>query len=856
MTLAGGTRIGPYEILSPLGAGGMGEVYRARDARLNRDVAIKVLPARVTSDADALSRFEREAKSVAALSHPNILSIFDFGSHDNVAYAVTELLDGQTLGELLESGPLPPRRASAIAREIAEGLAAAHGKGIVHRDLKPENVFVTKSGHVKILDFGLATETVAKAQEDTSAPTARRLTEPGTVMGTVGYMSPEQVRGKALDHRTDVFSFGAILYEMLAGRRAFAKPTAAETMTAILNEDPAELPQSSGLGSSLELVARRCLEKDPAVRFQDTHDVVFALEMASGGFRSSGAQPATSPSNVRAFPRWIAAALALAAVAAAAWFLARRGRPAEPPRFERVTFRRGYVRGARFGPDGRSIVYAAAWDGEPLKIYLKQPESADALALELPSANVLAISPSGELAIALDCLPTHNGICTGTLARVPLTGGSPREVSERVQQADFARDGSLAIVRDPGRGQKSRLEFPPGKLLYETDGHISFPRVSPDGRTIAFFDHPFWGDDQGFVAVVDLAGKKKTLTRHFESLRGLAWSPSGDEIWFTGAEPDLRVLYGVRLSGALRVLYRAPGTMTLADVSRDGKVLLGLEEERNAILGAGPGEKTERDLAWHDHSGLMGISDDGRLLLLVEESGVPGVASTLILRRLDGTPPIRLSETSLGLLSPDGTRVLSVVPGRKGSFRILPVGTGEPVPIATDGMEPIAAGWFPDGRRLFVALLPDRPPARLFIADSADGSKRPITLEGFAGRTEVVITPDSRDILARRQDGSWALYPVEGGPPVSLRGLLPQEQPLRFSSDGRFLFAQSRPQIPLRVFRIDFATGERTLWKELEPPDKAGLSYVRDVVLSRDAAAYAYQYRRWLSSLFVASGLR
>jgi len=294
MTLSTGTRLGPYEILSPLGAGGMGEVYRARDTRLGRDVAVKVLPGRVAGDAAALGRFEREAKAVAALSHPNILSIFDFGNEGGVAYAVMELLDGQTLGELLEGGPIAPRRAAGIAHELAEGLAAAHGKKIVHRDLKPENVFVAKSGHVKILDFGLAKDIAPPKADLTSAPTEKPLTEPGTVMGTVGYMSPEQVRGHALDHRTDVFSFGAILYEMLAGRRAFAKPTAAETMTAILKEDPPELPQSSGLASSLELVARRCVEKDSEARFQDTHDVVFALDMASQGFRTSGAQPAAA----------------------------------------------------------------------------------------------------------------------------------------------------------------------------------------------------------------------------------------------------------------------------------------------------------------------------------------------------------------------------------------------------------------------------------------------------------------------------------------------------------------------------------------------------------------------------------
>src|SRR5262249_55603264 len=227
------------------------------------------------------------------------------------------LLEGQTLAGLLAAGALPARRSAAIAREIAEGLAAAHAKGIVHRDLKPENVFVTKDGHVKILDFGLAGELVTLGDRGTSAPTEKPLTEPGTVMGTVGYMSPEQVRGEPLDHRSDVFSFGAVLYEMLSGRRAFQKPTAAETMTAILNDDPAELPASSGLGGSLELVARRCLEKDRTARFQDTRDLVFGVEMASAGVRGSGPQPGAAKPT--AWPRVAGAALALALLAAGAW---------------------------------------------------------------------------------------------------------------------------------------------------------------------------------------------------------------------------------------------------------------------------------------------------------------------------------------------------------------------------------------------------------------------------------------------------------------------------------------------------------------------------------------------------------
>ena len=246
MTLAAGTRLGPYEILAPIGAGGMGEVYRARDAKLDRDVAVKVLPSQLTSNPDALARFEREAKAVAALSHPNILAIFDFGTHDGVSYAVTELLEGETLRGKLDGSTVTHRQAVDWALQIARGLSAAHGKGVVHRDLKPDNVFVTNDGHVKILDFGLAKRVDAAPGQQTNAPTGTGggHTEPGTVMGTMGYMSPEQVRGLPVDHRTDLFSFGAILYELLSGHKAFKRDTASDTIAAILKEEPPELTQS------------------------------------------------------------------------------------------------------------------------------------------------------------------------------------------------------------------------------------------------------------------------------------------------------------------------------------------------------------------------------------------------------------------------------------------------------------------------------------------------------------------------------------------------------------------------------------------------------------------------------------
>jgi dipeptidyl aminopeptidase/acylaminoacyl peptidase len=853
--IAAGSRLGPYEVLGPLGAGGMGEVYRARDTRLGRDVAVKVLPESVARDPRALARFEREAKTVAALTHPNILAIHDFGSDGGVAYAVTELLEGQTLAALLAAGPLPARRSSAIAREMAEGLAAAHAKGIVHRDLKPENVFVTKDGHVKILDFGLAGDVVTLSASGTSAPTERPLTEPGTVMGTVGYMSPEQVRGAAVDSRSDVFSFGAVLYEMLSGRRAFQKPTAAETMTAVLNDEPPELPPLSGVASSLELVARRCLEKPPGERFQDTRDVVFALEMASGGL-GSGPQAASPATGNRRWRRLAPIALLLvAAVGAGVGLLSRRSRAPEPPRFSRATFRRGYVRGARFGADGRSIVYAAAWDGGPLKLYLKQPENPDPIPLALPSADILALSPSGELAIALDCRPSNNGICKGRLARVPMTGSSPREIAEDVQQADFGGNGELAIVREVTQQQKSRLEYPPGKLLYEaTNGYVSFPRVSPDGKRIAFFDHPVWRDDQGFVAVVDLGGKKKILTKSFASLRGLAWSPAGDEVWFTAVDTGQRALYAVKLSEALRTVYRAPGHVMLCDISRDGRVLLSREEERTVVLGAGPGDKLEKDLSWLDFTHINDISNDGKLVVLYEDTGeAAGSSGVLLLRNIDGSPPVRLGE-GYGQLSPDGKHVLAAVSGAA-ALKILPVGAGEQKTVKMDGLERLAAIWFPDSRRILVhGHKPGQPPA-LFLVDPDKGIEREIVLKD-APATGFVVTPDSRRIFADRSDGTWAFYPIDGGEPVPFRSILREEEPVRFSGDGRALFVERPRSLPLSVFRIDLASGARTHWRDFEPEDRAGLSYVRDVVLSADGSAYAYQYRRWLCELYTVEGLK
>src|SRR5499427_4006727 len=329
MPLSAGTRLGSYEIVGPLGAGGMGEVYKARDAKLDRDVAVKVLPEQLTASPDALARFEREAKAVAALSHPNILSIFDFGTQGAVSYAVMELLQGATLREKIDAGAVSQRQAVDWCLQIAKGLSAAHGRGVVHRDLKPENVFVTTDGHVKILDFGLAKRVDAEPSAQTNAPTSGH-TEPGTVMGTMGYMSPEQVRGMPVDHRSDIFAFGAILYELLSGRKPFKRDTSSDTIAAILKEDPPELTQSGrNVSPGLDHVVRHCLEKDRENRFQTAKDVAFALSEASSSTTAtvtSGGHAAAEPP--RSTKRLAIVAAAVALLVLAAIFLARRPKPA------------------------------------------------------------------------------------------------------------------------------------------------------------------------------------------------------------------------------------------------------------------------------------------------------------------------------------------------------------------------------------------------------------------------------------------------------------------------------------------------------------------------------------------------
>ncbi len=857
MSLAAGAHLGPYEIVSPIGAGGMGEVYRARDERLKRDVAVKVLPATYSQDADRLRRFEQEAQAAGALNHPNITAVYDLGSHGGSPYIVTELLEGETLRARLSGGAIAVRKATEYAIQIAKGLAAAHEKGIVHRDLKPENLFLTNDGRVKILDFGLAKLTQMEASgPQTNLPTASG-TEPGVVMGTLGYMSPEQVKGKPADQRSDIFAFGAILYEMLSGRRAFHRDSAAETMSAILREEPPDLSATNKtVQPGLERIVRHCIEKNPEERFYSMRDVAFDLEALSG--LSGAATVAGEPATSRSRPSWRGVAVAVLATGlvcgVAGYIAVQRAADRPPPSFRQLTYRRGQISSARFAPDGQSVMYAAAWDGRPLEIFASRPESPESRAFGLVGAEVLSMSRTGEMAVSLGRHNISGGFeRTGTLAQLSMAGGAaPRDILKEIEFADWSPDGkSLAIVRLVSG--KATLEYPAGKVLYETHGWIGHPRVSPDGSRIAFIEHPTPGDDGGSIAVVDTSGHLTRVSEHFASAQGLAWSPNG-EIWFTATRVGgNRSVHSTTLGGKLRERIRVPGTLTLQDISRDGRLLVTRDTMRNELIALPPGEAKERDLTWLDWSLPAAMSADGKKILFSETGEGGGAGYSVYVRGTDGAPAVRLGEGSAQDLSADGEWVLAIVYSSSDPQLVAyPTGAGEPKLFPKDGLSVLAAAFTPDGKQILMTAIEPGHRTRIYLRGIDGGKPRAVTPEGYGG---ALVSSDGKSVVATGPDRKTYVYPLSGGAPVLIPGLDPEDAVDQFSLDGQSVFVHRTGEIPARVFRLDLSTGKKELWRTLMPADPAGVGELGIVPL-RSGLGYDYSYTRILSDLYLVDGVR
>jgi eukaryotic-like serine/threonine-protein kinase len=865
MRLEPGASVGPYQITAHLGSGGMGDVYRARDPKLQRDVAIKVLPEAFAADPDRVARFEREALAVATLSHPGILSIHDFGKAGGQTYAVMELLDGETLRHRLETSPIPARRAIEIAAQIARALAAAHGKGIVHRDIKPENIFLTADGRVKVLDFGRARLDPGLAT-GTSASTATRLdTAAGVVLGTVGYMSPEQVRGLAVDARSDIFSLGVVLYELLAGARPFRGDSAVETMNAILTQDPPPLAVAdAALGPALTGLVEHCLEKEPAGRFQSAQDLAFNLEALRGrSDRASGqtVTPAGVPARRRGalVPLMAVAATMLVAGAVVGAWLWRGAAAATPPIFLRLTYDTGIIWNARFTPDGQNVVFGGAWNGGPIRAFLSRTDRVGATALSLPDASVHSVSKTGELAVSLGH-GFDGWMGEGTLARTALFSGAPRVMVERVREAEWTPDGSdLAIVRR--MSGLERLEFPIGTVLYQTNGYISHIRFSHDGQRIAFVDHPLYADDNGDIAVVDRAGTKTTLASGYQGARGLAWSRDDREVWYTAAAqaPSAGVeLSAATLDGRRRSVLALPTDWRIMDIAADGRVLITGETVLRHIELWRDGEAQPKDFALFDQSLGGALSSDGMSALIADQGSQVGTTYATYLRRADQQEAVRLGEGQAVDFSSDGQWALSLIYGPPSRLLLLPVGAGKTVELPNPDKLTIQAAAFVPGRRQVVLVAGEgREQNSGYVQDLDTGAMRAFTGKGMNPATynTVPISPDGARVWLEGPDGRSSLYPIAGGKPAPLPGVEPGERVIRWTGDGGAIFVSNFRGMPQRIVRVDIATGRRTPVKELMPAQISGVRRT-EISMTPDGRSVLFSYSRLLASLYVVTGLK
>ncbi|HTS26897.1 MAG TPA: protein kinase [Bryobacteraceae bacterium] len=841
MSLPPGARLGPYEILAPLGAGGMGEVYRARDTRLGRDVAVKILPPEVADDPGRRQRFELESRAVAALNHPNVVAIYDVGD----GYIVSELVPGESL----RGARFGLRKTLDIAAQIACGLAAAHDAGITHRDLKPENILLTREGRVKILDFGLA-KMAASAAGAAATETLTVHTQAGVVLGTVGYMSPEQVRGQDVDHRSDIFSFGVVLYELLSGKRAFAAGSSVETMAAILKQDAPELPES--IPAHVRRIVTHCLEKDPAQRFQSAQDLAFALESDVAG--SADTVQAKAPQRTWRRALYIAA---IVAVAAGSSFLTWRANRVELPQFRQVTFRRGSISGAAFAGDGKTIVYSASWDGKGPELFSTIEGSTESRPLGIANAHVAAISRKGEMALLLNPNPfLWMAPQVGTLARAAVSGGAPRALAENVIFADWSPDGSqLAIVRVVPGGEV--LEYPIGKKLYQTAGQILMPRVSPKGDLIAFEETPLAWDGTGAVLAVDSSGQKRAMSRTYWGLYGLDWSPDGSEVWFIGGESGTEMsLLAADLSGKLRLKAHLPGFFELMGIASDGRVLLMHDSFIASMFFHRAGSPGETDLYWHDNSVVRDLSDDGKEIVFSEGGAASTKDWVTFIRETTGAPAVRLGEGFATALSPDAKWAMVNPTGPQAPLIALPTGAGVARTLVADNLRHVSGRWLPDGNRfVFVGAEPGH--LLRYYVQTPGQPARPISPENivFDRGESVVVSPDGRSLAIMVGDHGIELLPVEGGEPHPVAGDTNGLTPLAWCRNGDLL--TYRPgEIPAHIVRIDPSSGSQRPWKELVPRDRTSLTLLTPIRFASDCETYAYSLQYDPSTLFVASGLQ
>jgi Tol biopolymer transport system component len=873
MPLTPGIRLGPYEIIAPLGAGGMGEVYKARDTRLDRTVAIKILTAGVADDPQRQERFRREARAISSLTHTHICTLHDIGEQDGVEFLVMEYLAGETLAHRLLRGALPLEEVLRIAVQLADALDAARRAGLTHRDLKPANVMLTASG-AKVLDFGLAKwhgshpDVVSSVVNATAHST---LTQVGIVVGTIQYMAPEQVEGKAADSRSDLFSLGAIVYEMTTGQRAFAGTSTTSLMAAILTSAPAPMATVQPITPpALERVVTKCLAKDPSRRWQSAADLRDALSWVGEDLRppvepaSATPMPTAGHPPAERRPRWARWAIGvagaatlgiLAIVAVGQWigpvWVARLPALAAPRSFRQLTFRRGNVHAARFAPDGRTIVYSAEWDGPPMALYTTRIEAPESRRLDVPAAGLFALSNTGEMAISNHCQWVMGpAMCDGTLARVPLTGGLPREVLEDGRSANWV-GGELAVIHETSRGWQ--LEFPLGTVVYESAGQMAHLRLSPSRSLAAISEQAAGREGGSAILVIDRKGVTRTLTSGLRYINGLAWSPDGQEVWFTASSllSTMFQLEAVTLDGHRRVL-DATGNSQLLDVARDGRVLIARRVVRADAIAHGP--TPQPNLSWFDFTVADALSRDGKRLLFSERGEAVGGSFTLYVRDTDGSPAIKLGKGSGLALSPDGKWTLarsSPSPGIT-TLTLFPIGAGQPRSLESSNLNlRTSASFLPDGHSVVFAAQEDNRPKRTYV-QALDGLPGLVAHE--PGAICSPLSPDGSSFISQHLDGTKWLARL--APSDSRRlTIAPEENVIEWHADGHSLFIGREQDARLIISRLELQSGRRFPVEEIAVPDPAGFTaFFGGPFMTPDGRLTVFTVARNLADVFLVEG--
>jgi Tol biopolymer transport system component len=783
MTLAPGTMFGPYEIAAPIGAGGMGEVYRARDSRLGRDVALKILPASFASDPERLHRFEQEARAVAALNHPNILGVFDIGRQDGAPYLVAELLEGESLRAVLDRGALPQRKAIEYGVQIAHGLAAAHDKGIVHRDLKPENIFVLKDGRIKILDFGLAKLATpeAAANDATSLTLAQSHTSAGMVLGTAGYMAPEQVRGEAVDARTDIFAFGAVLYEMLSGSRAFKKVTAVETMTAVMREDPPELvSETNHVSPALDRIVRRCLEKNPEQRFQSAKDLSFALSSLSGNETSTATRAALA--GAAAAPQksrvglWLGLVSALLAVIVATWFVARRQQPQPQMQFALAGTENMSISQMALSVDGTMLVFVAPDPASELPMLWTE---------RIGSNHVSAVAGTQGASYPFWSPDAQflGYFANGKMWKIPAGGGSPQAIVTAAMDARGASWGSqnvIAYAPSSANGLYRVNADGTGNapltidLLVKSkaDNH-RWPMFLPDGKHLLYWSGKFSNNaiapDTG-IYVTDLSGKQERLVQRCASTFGY---DTHHFYYMDEREQLISVPFDV---GAAKVT--GPPTVLAPQVGYQPSLFWAALTAANGtvVYNTGVGAATSQ-LTWVDRSGKVlgtlgqpGVQANPTLSpegdqVAVDIADLKANNVDLWLENTRNQNETRFtfdpSEDVLGTWSPDGTQIAyRSVPDNthlmlKRADGTTPLRSVASADASADDLLPTA--WTHDSKQILVTYQ-GAGSTSLVLFNASDGHKTEV-LNGHANFSNGQFSPDGKWLAyASDESGEWQVY--------------------------------------------------------------------------------------------------